>query len=213
MIGLDEQLALTYAPTNLRPNFAVLFEFDAALGQAFKATRTIDLTQIRLVWWRDQLDRDNSNDPLATAIRSLADRYDVSADTLKMIIEGWAVLLDDLPYSEAQLENYARLRGGGLFAVAARIADGHADERAGMGWAMADFARHCSHPETADRAMALARTYLRDNVAATLPKPLRPFAILTRFAQADSLRPLDQQRPAGSPYRIIQAIGFTLFKR
>jgi 15-cis-phytoene synthase len=213
MIGLDEQLALAYAPASLRPNFAVLFEFDAALGQAFKATRTIDLTQIRLVWWRDQLDRDNSNDPLATAIRSLADRYDVSVDMLKMIIEGWAVLLDDLPYSETQLENYARLRGGTLFAVAARMADGLADERAGMGWAMTDFARHCSHPETADRAMALARTCLRDNVAATLPKPMQTFAILTRFAQADSLRALDQQRPAGSPYRIIQAIGFTLFKR
>ena len=213
MIGPDEQLALVYAPARLRMDYAHLLEFDAALGQAFKATSTLDLTQIRLAWWRDQLDRADARDPLVASMNTLMKRYDVSPEMLKRIIEGWAVLLDDLPYSEVQLVDYARLRGGGLFAVAARIAGCNADIRAGMGWALSDFARHCSHPETAHLALMLARRQLADNIAATVPGAMRPFAILARFAQADSLRSLDQQRAAGSPYRIIQAIGFTLFRR
>lgn len=213
MIGPDTQLALAYAPAKLRADYRILLEFDAALGQAFKATRTLDLTQIRLAWWRDQLDLTEPRDPLASAIHMLMRRYGVSAGSLKKIIEGWAVLLDDLPYSNGQLEDYARRRGEGLFVVAARIAGGEADPNAGMGWALCDFARRCSHPETAARAHMLARAYLADNPAAKLPVAMRPFAILARFAQADSLHPPNQQHAEGSPYRIIQAIGFALFRR
>jgi 15-cis-phytoene synthase len=213
MIGSDVQLALVYAPAKLRADCAALLGFDAALGQAFRATDEVGLIQIRLAWWCDQLDQPEARAPVVASLHALMQRHNVSPDMLGAIIDGWAVLLDDPPYSDAQLINYARARGGGLFSAAARMAGGEANERAGLGWALTDFARHCSHPETAARAMALARDALCDNVAATLPKLMRAFAILTRFAQADCLRPLNQQRVAGSPYRIIQAIGFALFAR
>jgi 15-cis-phytoene synthase len=139
--------------------------------------------------------------------------HDVSVDALTRVIDGWAVLLDDPPYDDATLLDYARLRGAGLFAIAAQFTQSAINDRAGVGWALTDFARHCTDAETAKRAMTLAQDALRDNSVAELPKPMRSFAILTRFAQADCQRPLDEQRVAGSPYRIIQAIGFIMFGR
>jgi 15-cis-phytoene synthase len=213
MIDPDVQLALVYAPAKLRADCAALLGFDAALGQAFRATNEVGLIQIRLAWWRDQLDQPLAREPVVESLQALMQRHRITPDMLGAIIDGWAVLLDDPPYSEAQLERYAQQRGGGLFGVAARIAGDRAHERAGMGWALTDFARHCSHPETAARAMALARAHLCGNVASAFSRPMRAFAILTRFAQADCARGIDQQRVVGSPYRIIQAIGFALFRR
>jgi phytoene synthase len=213
MIGPDEQLALAYASAKLRPYYATLLGFDAALGQAFKTTSEVGLIQIRLAWWRDQIDESHTREPLIVALNDMIRSHDVSAEMLKKIIDGWAVLLDDPPYDEAALLEYARLRGASLFAVAAQIGRCTTSDAAGIGWALTDFARHCSDEGSAKRAMVLARDHLRGDVAATLPKPLRAFAILTRFAQGNCHRALDQQRVAGSPYRIIQAIGFALFRR
>lgn len=213
MIGPDAQLALAYAPAKLRAHYAALLGFDAALGQAFRATSEVGLIQIRLTWWRDQLEEMTACEPVIVALQAMIRSHDVSAGMLAKVIDGWAVLLDDPPYDDATLMKYARLRGGSVFAVAGQLSGAVISDDAGIGWALTDFARHCSDFDTATRAVALARDHLRGNVAARLPKPMRALAILTRFAEADCQRAIDQQRVAGSPYRIIQAIGFTLFKR
>ena len=213
MIGPDAQLALAYAPAKLRAHYAALLGFDAALGQAFRATSEVGLIQIRLAWWRDQLEEATAREPVIAALQAMIGSHDVSAGVLAKVIDGWAVLLDDPPYDDAALLEYARRRGGGLFAVAAQLSGVVISDKAGIGWALSDFARHCSDFDTATRALALARDHLRGKVAARLPKPMRALAILTRFAEADCQRAIDQQRVAGSPHRIIQAIGFTLFKR
>lgn len=213
MIGPDAQLALAYAPAKLRTHYEALLGFDAALGQAFRATSEVGLIQIRLAWWRDQLEQTTAREPVILGLQAMIRSHDVSAGMLAKIIDGWAVLLDDPPYLDAQLTDYARQRGGGLFAVAAQLSGAVINDEAGTGWALTDFARHCSNFDTATRAVALARDHLRGNAAARLPKPMRTLAILTRFAEADCQRAIDQQRVAGSPHRIIQAIGFSLFKR
>jgi 15-cis-phytoene synthase len=213
MIGPDEQLALAYAPAKLRPYYAALLGFDAALGQAFKATSEVSLIQIRLAWWRDQIGESGAREPVIAALNDMIRSHDVSIEALHKVIDGWAVLLDDPPYDDATLLEHARLRGAGLFTIAAQITRSGVNDNAGIGWALTDFARHCSDADTAKRAIGLAQSALQGNVAAKLAKPLRPFAILTRFAQGDCHRALDQQRVAGSPYRIIQAIGFSVFRR
>ncbi len=213
MIGPDAQLALAYAPAKLRAHYEALLGFDAALGQAFRATSEVGLIQIRLAWWRDQLEQTTAREPVIAALQAMIRSHDVSVSALTRVIDGWAVLLDDPPYDDATLMEYARLRGGGLFKVAAQLSGAAISDDAGIGWALTDFARHCSNFDTAARALVLACDHLCSKVAARLPKPMRTLAILTRFAEADCQRAIDQQRVAGSPHRIIQAIGFTLFKR
>ena len=209
MIGPDERLALAYAPARLRKAYAALLAFDAALGQAFKATNQTGLIAIRLAWWRDQLVQSTTREPVLDALHKVMQDHDVTAKALTMVIDGWAVLLDDPPYADAQLMAYARLRGGGLFAVAAQVAGCPPHAQAGLGWALTDFARHCSHLETAGRALILAH----QSRAVSLPKPMRPFGLLAHFAKSDCQRALNKQRTAGSPYRMIQAIGFVLLRR
>lgn len=213
MIGPDAQLALAYAPAKSRAHYEALLGFDAALGQAFRATSEVGLIQIRLAWWRDQLEEATAREPVIAALQAMIRSHDVSVAALTRVIDGWAVLLDDPPYDDATLLEYARLRGGELFAVAAQLSGAVVGDEAGIGWALTDFARHCSDFDTAARALALARDHLRRKVAVCLPGPMRALAILTRFAEADCQRAVDQQRAAGSPHRIIQAIGITLFRR
>ena len=207
MISPDEQLALAYAPSKLRDSYTALLAFDAALGQAFKATNEVGLMQIRLAWWRDQLDLPTTGEPVITALHTLMHSHGVTVQALATIINGWEVLLDDPPYSDGQLMRYARLRGGGLFAVAAQIAGCVVAEQAGEGWALTDFARHSSRRETAERGLILAQ----QGKTVSFPRTMRPFALLARFAQSDCQRSADQQRVAGSPMRIFQAIGFMFF--
>ena len=209
MIDPDERLALAYAPARLRKAYAALLAFDAALGQAFKATNQAGLIAIRLAWWRDQLVQSTTREPVLDALHKVMQDHDVTAKALTIVIDGWAVLLDDPPYADAQLMAYARLRGGGLFALAAQVAGCPPHAQAGLGWALTDFARHCSHRETAERALILAQ----QSPLVSLPKPMRPFGLLAHFAQSDCQRSLDKQRAAGSPYRMIQSIGFVLFRR
>ena len=47
-------------------------------------------------------------------------------------------------------------------------------------------------------------------VAHVLPREIRPYAILTRFAERDAILGLDRMTPSGSPRRIVQAWGLAL---
>lgn len=213
MIGADEQLALAYAPARLRRGFTALFAFDAALGQLFKLVGAPGLIQLRLAWWREELGNAAARDPVLIATNRLISEDGLGVADLVRIVDGWERLLADPPFGDADLGDYARDRGGGLFAAAARLAVCDVMPSSGEGWALADFARHCSHRDTAVRAMALAQARLDEAAQAKTPAPLRPFALLARFAHSDCRRPLDRQTPAGSPRRAFAAIGFALSPR
>jgi phytoene synthase len=210
MIGPDEQLALAYTPTRLRPGFEALLAFDATLANAFKVSGEAALIQIRLAWWREELGSAAPRDPVLVAVNALISDNRLTTGHLLRIIDGWEMLLADPLHGDAALDDYARDRGGGLFAAAARLAECDVVTAPGEGWALADFARHCSHGETAARAMQSARARFADAAASKIAVPLRPFALLARFARADCRRRLDRQTRAGSPRRALQAIGFIM---
>jgi 15-cis-phytoene synthase len=141
-------------------------------------------------------------------------RHDVNRDDLVDVVNGWETLLSDFPMSKEALADYARLRGGGLFRAAAALAGVSRDDSitgAGALWALADLARHVSDRETALRAESLAR--IKGEAARHLPRALRTFGILTRYAERD-LAQLPEERPSnGSPRRMVQALGYVAFRR
>lgn len=211
-------IALAYAKSEFRESFHALLALDGALGNALRAAISSPLAQIRLAWWRDQLAEETldgpASDPVIIAIRAAIRRHGVKLGALADLVNGWETLLGDWPLKEAALQDYARLRGGGLFAAAADVVGISPDAdclAAGQLWALVDFAGHCSDEATAANAIHLARAI--GPKAAQLAKPIRPFAILARFAERD-LAALPQKRNwPGSPRRLIQALGFACWRR
>ena len=147
-------------------------------------------------------------------LRAAIWRHGVKQGALVDLVNGWETLLSDWPLSAELLLDYAQLRGGGLFAAAAVVAGTAPDAdclAAGRLWALVDFANHCSDQTTAMRAHELARAI--GAKARHLPKSMRPFAILTRFAERDIVSDTSNRNLTGSPYRMIQALGFVCCRR
>lgn len=156
----DVALALNYAGAEM----AALMRLDRTLASTVAGARDPALAQLRLAWWRTQLDQPIAGNEGYDAIRLFGDQ-------LLPIIDGWEQLLAPLPLGEAALKAYSAGRGA-IF----KLLGG--DAQAGAGWALADFSRHCSNTATRDLARTLADALLSE--MPRQPKPLRVLASLAR---------------------------------
>ncbi|WP_293879921.1 squalene/phytoene synthase family protein [Sphingomonas sp.] len=180
----ERVLALNYAPKSRRAALGTLWQLDETLGRVVATTTEPVIGQIRLTWWHERLSGltagEASGEPLLGRLAEHVLPYDVTGTDLAMLIEGWEALLE-LPLDDAALAIFADQRGGMLFALSARILSAEVPPIAGQGWALVDFAAHCSDPKIAASALAMVAERLRDHP--TMPRPLR---ILSRLASARS---------------------------
>jgi 15-cis-phytoene synthase len=203
------RLALAYAKAALRPSFTTLLLLDATLGRILAQAREPHLAQIRLAWWRAALEgltqqAARPNDPVLAACHTLIRRHDVTPVMLAGLTDGWEALLESVPLTHGSLSRYGEARGAALFAIAARIAA--VETSAGAGWALMDFSLRCSDPATATLARTMAVSALAVAPAAKVPPLLRPFGIMTRFAERDAARVSVNQ----AVRRIAQAMRYAL---
>ena len=129
-------------PPELRPAFDALFRLDDAMAEVVGTAREPMLATIKLAWWRDSLEKLDSEAPpaeprLQAVARELLPRG-LSGSSLAALEDGWAALLEEAP-DEGRLA----ARGVVLFSLAARLLgdDGHGLAQAGRLWAAADLAR------------------------------------------------------------------------
>lgn len=160
------ELAFSYAPDGSRDAIAALFALDAALGDILRTTREPLVGQMRLAWWREALQGlDGSGAPpaepvlqsLAAAILPLG----ITGRALGEMVDAWEPLLGDI--GTQWIDDHARLRGRGLFAlagIAVEAASSDPIEEAGEGWALADLAANLSDPAQASLARDRAATIL-----------------------------------------------------
>lgn len=195
----DRQLALAYVPAAARPAVAALWRLDASLA-AILATGTQPLiSQLRLAWWREALERlDQAPPPAQPVLQALAAHVlpAVSGAELAAIEEGWLILLSDEALSADALARYAALRGGLLFAYGARLL-GDPDfpvSEAGACWALADLARHSRRVDEIKSPPPGSKT--------KWPIRLRPLGMLEMLARRDLERLGRKPEKAGSPARM-----------
>lgn len=194
----DEErlLALNYTPALVRPAMLALWQLDETLGRIVASTTEPMIGQMRLTWWHERLSAldvgDVPAEPLLQTLSRDVLKTSVTGADMAMLIEGWEALLEPLPLKDAELAVFAEQRGGTLFGLSGKLLGRDIDQSAGEGWALVDFARHCTDRATALHAttMAVDRLKIRGN---KLPKPLR---ILTRLALAKARQSANQ---AGNP--------------
>lgn len=213
-LDLDRRLALAYAPARARPALEALWRLDVTLGAVVARGRDPMAAQLRLAWWREALERlDISPPPPEPVLQALAAHVlpaGIAGAELAALEEGWRVLLAEGPLGVEALQAYARVRGGLLFRLSARLLGGsNAVEPAGERWALVDLARHSRRP---DEEAAARQAAARIAEEPAWPKPLRPLAMLSLLARRDLERagPFERQ---GSPARMLRLISYRLSGR
>lgn len=215
----DRTLALSYVPATRREAVRALWELDATLGAILASGREPMVSQIRLAWWREALERlDQAPVPAEPVLRALATHVlpaGVAGLGLARIEAGWRVLLTDGPLSADNLDAYAGNRGGCLFAAASKLLNEAAPPRAiaaGEGWALVDLARHSDGAE-ASAALAAARARLATLAGFRWPRALRPLGMLAALASRDVARGPAAVERQGAPARMVRMMKMRLTGR
>jgi 15-cis-phytoene synthase len=194
-----QRIALAYSRLECREALSALFDLDDALGRIVSSTTEPMIGQMRLTWWHDRLaslEREAAApaEPILNALRDIVDSALMTGNALAAMVEGWEALLEPMPLDIDALQVFAQKRGEGLFVLAASICQNSVPNGLGAGWALIDFAMHCSDERTAVKALQLAGVYFSDtNISG--PKPLR---ILSNVARAKAKQgPESVRKPIG----------------
>jgi phytoene synthase len=200
----ERELALNYATRNARPFLRALWAVDERFGAIVAGTTEPAIGEMRLLWWREAL-AESANDaraePLIEQVADAIRQTGGDAGEWGAMAEGWHALLQQ-PIEAAELDRFARERGGRLFALSANILGGDVSAaltRAGQGWALTDLAYRITDPGIAAQARAMAAALLETQPA--WPRAMRPLGALALLAQRDALAGREK-RSQGSPGRV-----------
>jgi 15-cis-phytoene synthase len=213
-LDADRAFALGQVPDDKRRAVGALWRLDAALGAVLASGREPMISQIKLAWWRESLEKlDRERPPAEPMLEEVASNLisAVSGSELAEMEQAWLVLLGPASLTATDLSDYAS-RGRRLFRYSALLLGGDLgaeQEQAGEGWALVDLARHSSKAD-AEAALGAARARLRP---ALWPRPLRPLGMLAALAARDVERGLERLEPHGAPPRIARMLRFRLTGR
>lgn len=187
------RLVLRHAPVAAREALAVLFALDERLGDIVRTTREPLVGQMRLTWWRDALSALDEQqpapaEPVLVEVQRLLLPRRVSGAALAPMADGWMMILHDGFASDGSLADYGTLRGGTLFAAAARVL-GAAEvamlDEAGRGWALADLAANISSATDAATIRNDADLVLEAAFSVRWSKVSRPIGLLALLMMLD----------------------------
>ena len=198
----DRYLATLYAPAAIRPALFALHALDLELAEVVRTTTEPMLGQIRLAWWREQLQSLDAGarppQPTLAALASEVLPRGVGGTALEPLENANLALLDE------DLDAYATARAI-LFEAAVLLLVAEPDQALsdtartiGSGWAIADAARHGHAPLTVHLDQAAAALAPR-----RLPAAARPILALGALALIDvaALRAGQPLSPRGTPGR------------
>lgn len=160
------RLALAYAPSGTRNDWSVGLRLDCRLGHIVLAAREPVLAQLKLAWWRDQLNLPAAvrakGEPLLACLSTWPDE----ARALALLVDGWEALLGEENPSAAAAFIAGRKALANALAGKLGCDAGTAEARAGR-WARADLALRKGDPLTLPAAAMRSRE-----------KAMRPLVVL-----------------------------------
>src|SRR6476661_4026504 len=194
----DRRLALAYVPAAVRPAIAALWRLDVAFATILATGTQPLISQMRLAWWREALERlDSAPPPAEPVLQALTAHVlpKVTGAELAAMEEGWLMLLSEEALTTDELDLYAAKRGGLLFVYTARLL-GDSDfpvAQAGEAWALADLIRHSRRVDEIKAPSPGPKT--------KWPRRLRPLGMLAILARRDLKNIGQEPEKPGSPAR------------
>lgn len=173
----DHYLAALFAPKSARPDLTALYAFGAEISRIPDLVSEPALGEIRLQWWRDELETvasgKRTGSPVADALGQAIRRHGLSKAMLTGMIDARTFDLSGVPMPDMQaFRVYLEKTEGNLFVLAARIIAGKEPDRdvvavsrhAGFAWGAVWLLRmlplHLSR-----RRFYLPETHFRDHGA------------------------------------------------
>lgn len=193
----DRLLSLAYAGASVRPRLELAYALDESLADILRTVREPMIAQIRLAWWREQLDalaagKASAPEPLLLQIGGTFEDAEISS--LQGLPSAWEHLLQD-PLEISAIVPFAEARG----TVLASVFNSPALTKPLTYWALSDFAFHCSDAMLAAEVAAAAA-----GIAPAFLKPMpRSVRVLTGLARDDLADPLAGR--SMSPRRMLRA--------
>jgi phytoene synthase len=200
----DRRLALAYVPAAVRPAVEALWRLDVAFAAILATGTQPIISQMRLAWWREALERlDKAPPPAEPVLQALAAHVlpKVTGAELAAMEEGWLMLLCDEALTADELDRYAAKRGGLLFAYSARLLGdaGFPVAQAGEAWALADLVRHSRRVDEVKTPPTGPKV--------KWPRRLRPLGMLAMLARRDLKNIGQEPEKQGNPARMLRMIG------
>ena len=164
-------------PTHLRAAFDALFDIDEALASVVAGATEPALAAIKLAWWREQLEKlDTQPPPAEPRLRAAAAELPprgIRGDELAGLEAGWATLLEEQPDV-----GLVEARGETLFGLAARLLEASDGGLAAAGrlYALMDVTR---------RGLQDFRAAAASQPLGRSPPGLRPLTGLASLARRD----------------------------
>lgn len=175
-----------------------IWRYDARLADLTRTTSEAMIGQMRLAWWNDVIDDPTGvkgrGEPTVDALRATGA---IRAPGLAVMLDGWEILVVEPEVGAAELQDYARGRGIGLFRALAG-SDDLPDwlERAGQVWALWDLSGHVGDEALAQAALKLAEETLPSDTGKWRPE-WKPLRIAYTLARQDVLA--GRRAPVGMP--------------
>jgi phytoene synthase len=169
MLDPERNLALSYVGHDRAQAVRTLWELDTALGQLLIGATSPMIIQMKLAWWRESLARLDREPPSAEPKLQHVARdllpVGFQGSELAQLGEGWEYLAGSEPLDAAELNAYARLRGGLLFACTARLLAGTTDALSERGGRPGPFANLGGGPTGPKDRRAALRAGLPKNLS------------------------------------------------
>jgi phytoene synthase len=157
-----------------------LLALDTRLAGIVHNSHEPSLAQLRLAWWREQLQADTQTwprgEPLLGALRSWQGHH----PALVALVDGWEYLTGAAPLPETDLAEFALGRGRAFGSLAEVMGtEKESAEKLGRQWALADLAGHVAHPDERETAL---RLLAMEGRPARVARALRPLTVLHGLA-------------------------------
>lgn len=184
-----QRLATAYAPRRAKGATLALLALDTRLAGIVRSAREPMLAQLRLAWWRERLGEPAGSARVGEPLLALLRVWEGQAGALSGLVHGWEHLTGEAPLPADAFSGLAAARGEAFAALAVLLGEGDAAamaRRFGHDWALADLASHVAHAQERETLHALVAE--RDWSGASLPRSLRPLAILRGLGARDVVR-------------------------
>jgi len=179
----EQRLALSYTRPDLRPALASFFALDRRFGRIVAKSSEPVIGQMRLAWWREQLEKPVSDRPAGDLLLdAVSQHWAGQEEVLLSLVDGWEELLVVPTLTPAVAARFCARRARALSLMAASCGNGAGKraQAAGERWAAADAAVHVSSDE--EREVLLATGLGRASGKGSTARSMRGLAVLEALA-------------------------------
>jgi len=187
----DRFVTALFADPERREDLFTLYAFNVEIGRIRETVSEPMLGQMRLQWWRDNLDAKQIGHPVAEAIGELLKRRNLPRPLFDRLLDARELDMQDrTPDTAREFAAYVADTAGGLCQLAALILGGGDDasqeaaRKVGQAWGLLGLmrARKFLPDEEPKRLAEQVAEHLRAARCLKVAKPARPALLVARLA-------------------------------